>query len=42
MSKYTGKCQCGVMLDTDSDFIAHDCDYYPADIMTRESIWDKS
>ena len=41
-SEYPNKCTCGVILDTDSDYIAHDCDYYPADVMTRDSIWDKS
>ena len=30
------------MLDTDSDFITHDCDYYPTDVIARDSIWDKS
>jgi hypothetical protein len=41
MKEYPIKCSCGVMLDTDSDRIAHDCDYYPADIMNKESIWNK-
>jgi hypothetical protein len=27
------------MLDTDSEYIAHDCDYYPADIMERDELW---
>jgi hypothetical protein len=39
--KYPRKCQCGVILELDSEYIAHDCDYYPADIMEHDSIWDK-
>ena len=35
------KCKCGVMLDTDSEVIAHDCDYYPIDILERDELWIK-
>jgi hypothetical protein len=35
----SSKCWCGVTLDTDSERIAHDCDYYPADIMERDELW---
>ena len=41
MKEYPNKCKCGVTLDTDSDYISHDCDYYPADIMEKDNIWDK-
>jgi hypothetical protein len=27
------------MIDTEGENIAHDCDYYPADIMAREELW---
>ena len=33
------KCKCGVTLDTDAEIIAHDCDYYPADILEPETFW---
>jgi hypothetical protein len=36
------KCWCGITTHSDKERIEHDCDYYPADIMERDSIWDKS
>jgi hypothetical protein len=36
------KCWCGVTTHSDRERVEHDCDYYPADIMERDSIWDKS
>jgi hypothetical protein len=41
MNEYPIKCWCGVMLDTDSERIAHDCNYYPADIMERDELWNQ-
>ena len=34
------KCKCGVELTDDKELIIHDCDYYPADILERDSLWD--
>lgn len=34
------KCKCGMELTDDKEYIIHDCDYYPADILERDSIWD--
>jgi hypothetical protein len=39
MSGYPMKCKCGAMIDTEGENIAHDCDYYPADIMAHEELW---
>ena len=33
------KCKCGVILDTDAERIAHDCDYYPHDLIARDELW---
>lgn len=38
--KYPKKCWCGVTLELDSEFIAHDCDYYPIDILERDELWE--
>lgn len=36
---FPSKCTCGITIDTDAELIAHDCDYYPADIMEHDEIW---
>lgn len=33
------KCQCGVTLYSDKEWVGHDCDYYPADILERNELW---
>ena len=33
------KCWCGEITYTDMERIAHDCDYYPADILERDELW---
>jgi len=33
------KCKCGEITYSDADRMAHDCDYYPHDIMVREELW---
>jgi len=36
------KCKCGTELTDDKEFIVHDCDYYPADILEHDSFWDNN
>ena len=39
MSEKEVKCWCGEITYSDSDRIAHDCDYYPIDILERDEFW---